>query len=99
MLVSPMDNLPALTRAAPPLPKQPVRLFRILGEYACALFNTEAGKYPISDELESWLRGLAERVEVRAVNAALQDSLWGTLTYHATREEMRAAVHKVLESH
>jgi hypothetical protein len=85
---------------APPLPRQPVKLCRILGEYACALFDAEAGRYPSSSVLRDWLQRLAAQTEERVMSAALQGGgIAGSLTYHTTAEQMRATIHVILANH
>lgn len=80
-------------------PAQPIRLGYILGDYARALFNAEAKWYRLGPEWEGWLRNLAERMETRTIETAWQANLAGTLTYHATKEEMQKVVHEALQAH
>jgi hypothetical protein len=80
-------------------PAQPIRLGHTLGDYARALFNAEAKWYRLGPEWEGWLRNLAERMETRTIETAWQANSTGTLTYHATKEEMQKAVHEALQAH
>ena len=96
--VSSLTSFSEEIKGLPPPPPQPIRLFKILEEYACALFDAEATKYPPSREHPCWLHDLGERIEARVINS-LRPNFSGTLTHHATAEEMAKAVHDSLISH
>jgi hypothetical protein len=107
LFVSPMTQWVTVVKGEPPLPALPRRLGRILGEYACALFDAEASYYPASPELQTWLKNLAEsvaeRVEERILDRSLPEpfgdiSLFQeALTYHATEEQMRQTIREALK--
>src|ERR1017187_6464517 len=69
LFVSPVTQWVTVAKGEPPLPALPRRLGRILGEYACALFDAEASYYPASPELQTWLKNLAESVGLRLTAA------------------------------
>jgi lambda repressor-like predicted transcriptional regulator len=82
-------------------PKQPLRLHRILGEYACALFDIEAARYPDSPRVSQWLEALARRIEAivleKLAELAMSSGLaFSTLEYHLTKHEMLAAIRAAL---
>jgi hypothetical protein len=107
LFVSPVTQWVTVAKGEPPLPAMPKRLGRILGEYACALFDAEASYYPASPELQTWLKNLAEsvaeRVEERILDRSLPEpfgdiSLFQeALTYHATEEQMRQTIREALK--
>lgn len=81
-------------------PKQPIRLGEILKGYARALFDAEAGRYPVDNpDLEMQLENLAERTEIRTIQTSFQGTWAGSLTYHATAETMQEKVHEAIEAH
>lgn len=96
--VSSLALLNADLKGQPLPPKQSLHLLKILGEYAGALFDVEARKYPPGPELARWLLDLGERIEARVLES-LQPNFSGTLAYHATAEEMGKAVHNPIKSH
>ncbi len=98
LLVLPDAYIAHYTTGEPIPPKQPNCLYKILGEYACALFDAEYRKYPLDDKLEVWLRNLAARVAT-SIETTLSSGNLGALTYHATEGGMKAAVSNALESH
>lgn len=82
----------------PSPPKRPIHLFKIVREYACALFDAEARNYPTARELPLWLLDLGKRIEVRVMKA-LRSGAGSTLLHHATKDEMEKEVHDVLTTH
>ncbi|HEY3459175.1 MAG TPA: hypothetical protein VGK64_31615 [Bryobacteraceae bacterium] len=82
----------------PPQPKLPNKLFKILARYAGDLFRCESKYYPKSDRLEYWLSELVIKIERRVMDSIglIEKQSFGTLAYHATRDEMRAAVQSSL---
>lgn len=95
-----VSHIESPTRGTPPLRRRPMRLRRILREYACALFDVEAKRYPASHELELWLRELAARIETRTMHAAALHQMSVsrvTLTYHASEKQMRHAIRVALQ--
>jgi len=96
--VSSLALLNADLKGQPLPPKRPIQLLKILREYAGALFDVEATKYPPGPELARWLLDLGKRIEARVINSP-QPHFGETLTYHATAEEMEKAVHDSLKSH
>jgi DNA-binding transcriptional ArsR family regulator len=84
-------------RGMPPAPRRPIQLLNILREYASALFQAEAMRYPAGHELPSWLFNLGERIEDKVIQF-LRPNLSGSLDYHTTSEEMKNAIHDSLKS-
>jgi hypothetical protein len=91
----------------PSPPKQPIKLCKVLAEYATALFDIEWTFYPKTDELPTWSRNLAQRVErdiiAHALNlgrrpVGLMSRFTIGLTYHASADQMREAVRGALKS-
>lgn len=103
-LLKTMKSPHGLLGDGPKPPKQPIRLFKALGEYACDLFDVEAKRYPSDPERQSWLTRLAERIEAMVISNLDQLEIRATfdilhptlLTYHATKEQMRQAVRSAL---
>ncbi len=87
-------------------PKRPAHLSETLCAYACALFDVEAGRYPLEPTLSVWLQNLANRVEASVISRAFQpgilsgfhEGLDATLEHHAPKEQMREEVSKALQS-
>src|SRR5690348_13620074 len=83
-------TVPFHLASGPRPPRQPIHLRRILGDYACGLFDIEAAKYPNDKRLSQWFAALALRIETiifgklseitRSTGLALH-----TLDYHATK--------------
>ena len=96
--VSPVTRLRDEMKGLPCSPTRPRHLLRLLREYACALFDAEARKYPPGRELPRWLINLGESIEARVVPFLLRPNLGGSLDYHATAEEIKTAVHDSLKS-
>jgi len=88
---------PGLLDEDPP-PKRPVALCRTLGSYACALFDVEAKKYPEHLRLERWFTSLTYRVEENVMKRVTRRTL-ANLSYHATGDQMRAAIREALKAH
>jgi len=91
----------------PSPPKQPIKLCKVLAEYATALFDIEWTCYPKTDELPTWSRNLAQRVErdiiAHALNlgrrpVGLVSRFTIGLKYHASEDQMREAVRGGLKS-
>lgn len=95
--ISVVVDVAILTRGMPVPPREPVRLCGILEEYAAALFDAEASRYPASRDLESQLRDLTDRVERKILSIVPGPVLHHSLTYHATEEQMRTAIRRGLE--
>jgi hypothetical protein len=93
-----------LLHTGPHPPKQPIRLFKTLGDYACELFDIEANRYPGDPQLLSWITQLVQRTEAMVMDNVEQleqptmfDVMSQTrLTYHATKTQMRHAVRSAL---
>jgi hypothetical protein len=86
----------------PPMPKQPIRLFTILGRYAAALFNCEEAHYRYEQEQEvfAWRSTLSKKIEQTVIDNA--DSIGQPflgLSLHAKPDEMRAKVREALKIH
>jgi hypothetical protein len=98
-----------LATTGPPPPKRPIKLSKILAEYACALFDVEAKRYHNQPQLPTWLKKLSGRTEhlVMTHLAEMQKPgaldfgsiTKGSLTYHATWEQMRKAINEALSAH
>lgn len=86
-----------------PPPTSPNALKLLLGQYAAALFESEATYYPNDPELPHWLKKLAERVTSSVLNRVAQVEHAGTfryvsLTYHNVQlPEMQKAINVALE--
>ena len=86
----------------PASPRQPIRLCRVLSEYACDSFDAEAKYYPDDDpRLDGWFKDLALRIATQTICSSLLigKGRGGRLTYHATREQMDAAIRESLRKH
>jgi DNA-binding Xre family transcriptional regulator len=95
-----------VVKDAPPPPRQPLRLFKRLGEYTCALFDAESQRYPNAPQLPAWLLDLTSRIEAMVMTnlaeiekGSLLDigTPRGSLTYHATWDEMRTSIRALLK--
>jgi len=96
-----------MLHTGPHPPKQPIRLFKTLGDYACELFDIEANRYPGDPQLLSWITQLVQRTEAMVMNnldqleqpTMLDVMSSRSLTYHATQDQMRQAVRSALIEH
>jgi hypothetical protein len=77
----------------PPMPKQPLRLCKILVRYADELFQMEYTFYYDAPDAAVWSSSLAARVEQLVVDNV--DRI-GDLTFHATHDQMRTAMREGL---
>jgi hypothetical protein len=90
--------------SGPRPPKQPIHVRRILGDYARELFDIEAATYPDDKRLSQWFAALALRIET-IIFGKLSEITRSTglafhsLDYHATKDEMRAAIRAALAKH
>jgi len=86
-----------------PMPRSPNALKFLLGQYAAALFESEATYYPDAPELAHWLKKLGERVTSTVLDKVAQVEHAGTfryvsLSYHNVRlPDMEKAITAVLE--
>ena len=84
-----------------PRPKQPTALCAVLRDYAERLFDTEAVNYPSGTQLSGWLSSLRLRIEnliAQRIDQIEKVSESGNgLSYHATQEQMRSAIHDALK--
>jgi len=70
-----------------PVPRSPNAMRVLLGQYATALFESEAIHYPGAPDFLHWLKKLGERVTSRVLNSVAQVEHAGSfrfvsLTYH-----------------
>jgi hypothetical protein len=77
---------------APPIPKRPIYLQRLLTSYACDLFDAEASKYPNDPRLKVWLSNLAGRVSTK-VDESIK--AFG-LKYHDVDGEIDEAIYEAI---
>jgi hypothetical protein len=91
----------AETTPEPPMPRAPLRLFRILESYAGALFDCESKRYPRGHPSLSELHGnLASRTEELVMQNITQiEKRHSGLTYHASYDQMRISVRESLQKH
>jgi hypothetical protein len=96
--ISPLGGLTSMGK--PPEPRRPIRLLNMLASYAAELFDCEATKYPQAADAKQWLEDLVGRIELMVMQrvADIEQGALGRLTYHATYDEMRRAIHDVLKS-
>jgi hypothetical protein len=78
-------------------PRRPQKLSTVLGDYATALFQVEASRYPRLDpQFTHWLERLAERVQARTIERVEQveaGNPTNSLAYHGLSiEAMRTAI-------
>jgi lambda repressor-like predicted transcriptional regulator len=87
----------------PPIPRSPNALKLLLGQYAAALFESEATYYPDGPELVHWLKKLEERVTSMVLDKVAQVEHAGlyryvTLSYHnVPLPAMQKAISAALE--
>lgn len=98
LVVLPEAYIANYTIGTPIPPTQPRSLYRMLGKYACDLFDAESNAYPHDDKLEDWLWNLAEEIK-ETIKTTLWSGHLGALTFHATHEQMEAAVSDSLQFH
>ena len=86
----------------PPEPKLPIKLCKILTQYAISLFNCEVTRYDLKHpDLNHWIRDLIRRTEtivMESVNDIDKHGSLKKLTHHASYQHMRAAVKEGLKS-
>jgi hypothetical protein len=90
----------------PPPPKQPNTLLQVLGAYAAESFDEEFAFYPKrSAHISAWKKSIAERVEKRVINHAMQvgRGIGGNifsrgLEYHLSEQRMRQGIQEALAS-
>jgi lambda repressor-like predicted transcriptional regulator len=81
-----------------PIPRSPNALKLLLGQYAAALFESEATYYPDDPELAHWLKKLGERVTSMVLDKVAQVEHAGSfryvsLSYHNVRlSDMQKAI-------
>jgi hypothetical protein len=97
-------QLAAVAGAEATVPPQPIRLSRLLREYACALFEAEAREYPPEPELKQWLQLLGAKIEGRLLNTLRPGRLglfsaWiGELTYHLAEADITNVIREALRA-
>jgi hypothetical protein len=86
---------------APPRPKLPTKLFRILGEYAIDLFDCEYRQYPQNELRLEWAKMLAVRIAKLCMDKVhhLESGIMAGLEHHASYAEMFRAIEKSLQGH
>jgi hypothetical protein len=94
---------PLVFNEGPMPPRRPQKLSKILAEYAAALFQVEAVRYPRLDpQFAYWLHRLAERVEEHVIERVGQveaGNPTNSLAYHGVSiESMRSVVAKSLKN-
>ena len=92
-----VNTLELSLSAEPPPPKTPIKLGRVLGDYACALFDIERKKYP--NKLGGKLSSLADKSSqmVLEMVAEFENRSFGSkLGYHATWDRMGEAIREAL---
>jgi lambda repressor-like predicted transcriptional regulator len=88
----------------PPMPRQPIRLFRVLTSYAQELFNCEDVHYRSladgADELAMWRSALVPKIEQLVMDNVNQiETPLAPLAFHATHDSMRANIREGLHAH
>jgi|SRR5579872_600724 len=95
-LCTPMQEsiMVGLGSTTPPRDREPIKVTRILGEYAQELFSTEAEAYPADDRLAQWRMALAKRIEtdimihIRKLGTVYAEGL----EYHLRDSEMQKSI-------
>jgi len=81
------------------LPRQPLRLFRLVKKHAVKLFNCEDSRYPQAGQTSSRRNTLAARVEGLIREDILRFEEERSLRFHATVDEMMSPVRQGLADH